>query len=512
MRCNERDQKERDLSQQYKGSYYNHAFPYRDHVLLFNGVSSALSMVDQKQFQTIEPYLFRQHSYSLDSIQDSETRRLLEQYLASQYVVPEDLDEVNYLRDRFRMYQENDPLSVTVTTTMDCNLGCYYCFEDKYKDYLSREVCDKIYHRIVTDLEARPQKKIYFAWYGGEPMLNREAIEYLSAKMIAYCDAHDISYRASMISNGSVWPDDPVECTAFVERVRLKHVQFSFDGLAVNHSKRRRYIDGNHNHAVSSFDRLCATVDALRGHLKVYLRLNIDKGNQGDAYHLVDFFHAKGWLYPGSLIYPYLAHLGPLTEACQSTLKSALEVSDFDEANNRFRRYLSQYVDLREFAFSYYPRSLPVNCAAVNSHSYLFGPDGAMYKCAHEVGIHSFSHDHVDAPKEPKHSEFFPILKSDSVPSAPHDYLAYDPFSHEMCSKCKYLPNCLGGCPKAQFEKKEYYIDAFHQFWENSLGPMLTTFADAMLSGGLPLTREVIETPLSAEAISTQKELKGLTS
>ena len=62
------------------------------------------------------------------------------------FVVEDDCDEVllyenYYLKQLYKEYA----LNVTISTTLDCNLHCPYCFEEGHKRdvYLSKEGCDK---------------------------------------------------------------------------------------------------------------------------------------------------------------------------------------------------------------------------------------------------------------------------------------------------------------------------------------------------------------------------------
>src|SRR5947209_7830335 len=47
------------------------------------------------------------------------------------FLVPVEWDALAAIRARFRRAREQTPAVLTVTTTMDCNLGCYYCYEDR---------------------------------------------------------------------------------------------------------------------------------------------------------------------------------------------------------------------------------------------------------------------------------------------------------------------------------------------------------------------------------------------
>ena len=67
---------------------------------------------------------------------------------------------------------------------------------------------------------------MHLSWYGGGPMLNQDAINYLSAKVIGYCDEFGVRYTASMVSNGTVWPRDPSDAVRFVSGNRIGSIQF----------------------------------------------------------------------------------------------------------------------------------------------------------------------------------------------------------------------------------------------------------------------------------------------
>lgn len=150
----------------------------------------------------------------------------------------------------------------------------------------------------------------------------------------------------------------------------------------------------------------------------------------------------------------------------------------------------------------YYPQALKIPCGAVARNSIIFGPDGLMYKCPHELGFHDRSQSHVQSVTiSGKRS--LPVLPTAKLSAGskqtkgPFDYYSYDPFSAPTCSKCKYLPICLGGCPKTQFEQRQDEIDANKRYWDMSLDPMITAFADSLLEGGMLSQSEAFETRLT---------------
>lgn len=81
---------------------------------------------------------------------------------------------------------------------------------------------------------------------------------------------------AAELSDGTHWPDD---VGSFVARHRIRQVQISFDGLKINHDRRRRYRPAYRPaEGASSFDRAVRLVDRLLQHTRVDIRYNADCG------------------------------------------------------------------------------------------------------------------------------------------------------------------------------------------------------------------------------------------
>jgi len=408
-----------------------------------------------------------------------EVREIFGELLRGRYFVPADEDELDTLRQRDTHIRHNDPFLVTITTTLDCNLDCYYCYEDKSPIYLSRERCDQILGYIEERLETGDHRKLYTDWYGGEPMLNRDAIEYFSERAIALCGRQELGYSSGLISNGTHWPSD---AKAFVERNRINHVQLTLDGPQRHHDTRRAYKKGG-----GSFDEVVATIDRLLGATRIYLRINVDPGIGRSALELVDQFVDRGWLAPGRRLHPYLAPIGPMTNHCGfigTSEKFRRFHDEFEEIKAEFRLRLLPHLEPADLEYlQIYPSARPMNCAAVGTNSVVFGPDGLMYKCGLDVGVPARAFD-VLAADEPanggRSNSLLPIVEEQpEVGSEAHPYHSYDPFSHERCSQCQFLPVCLGGCPKTWFEENEFYLERRSAHWEQNFERLILSYADA---------------------------------
>jgi uncharacterized protein len=487
------------VSAQFKASYYTRAVADGPWTLLFNGVTSGLMRLPQDLSAEVMPWLGPARStaagrglaewdpprFEVDQLPPS-LREIFTELLRGRFFVPAEEDELDYLRRRSEFTRHNDPFLVTITTTLDCNFDCYYCFEDKSPVYLTHERCDQILAFVADKIEAKGHPKLYIEWYGGEPMLNRDAIEYFSARAIDYCERRGIGYRASMVSNGTHWPEDARE---FVERHRIKHVQFTLDGPARHHNVRRGYKPG-HEQEQSSFDIVVGTIDRLLGSTRIYLRINVDPGVGRAALELVDLFLERGWLGPGARLYPYLAPIGPMTDHCGflgSSEKFQRFVADeFDAIKREFQLEVCRHIDPKGAEhLQIYPATRRMNCAAVGDHSVIFGPDGLMYKCGLDVGIAERAFDRLApapapaAMPERRGSPLTILKEAPAVGSKAHPFHEFDPFTQERCSQCQYLPVCMGGCPKTWFEGNEFYLARRSAYWEENFEHLIRVSAEA---------------------------------
>ena len=486
------------MADRFKPSYYTRAVSYGDWTLLFNGVSSGLVRLPKDIGDELVPFLgprrprdagtglarWNPLPFSIEDLPNN-LRELFPELLRGRFFIPELDDEVQHLRERMQFYKKNEPFLVTITTTLDCNFDCYYCYEEKSPTYLSRERCDDILDWIKGQIKAKGHEKLYTDWYGGEPMLNRDAIEYFSQKAIEYCDENGIGYSSAMISNGTLWPDD---ANMFVFKNRIRHVQFTLDGPPQFHDKRRRF-DAVGSTA-DSFAVVSKTITRLLGATRIYLRINVDPAIGRSVLSMPEYFKDQGWLEPGCQVYPYLASIGPMTEHCGFVGESPKFRSfqnEFDGLNHDFQRALSRYIDPRSIQhLQYYPMTVKMNCAAVGENSVVFGPDGMMYKCGLDVGhaAKAFAALPGRSDETGKLGGPFVILNTLSSGSAAHPYEEYDPFAHERCSQCQYLPICMGGCPKTQFENNEFYLKQQSAYWEENFEAILRTYADSALRRG----------------------------
>lgn len=431
-------------------SRYNFAVPIPDGSLLYNASSGAVLLLrgnDASEF-----------AHGLSSGVIAVSKELLPAGLRSDlvnggFLVESGTDELLEIRARFARARGETPLVLTLTTTMECNLGCFYCYERRTSDRLGASDIPAVVEATREKLRLHPRKSLHVDWYGGEPLLNTEFIEAASPALQEMCHAEGVTFHASIISNGTRWPKN---ITEFIARHRIRQVQLSFDGLRENHERRRRFRDGYKDGNESSFELLIALVDHLLDCVRVDLRFNADVFNQHELLPFVDFCRARGWFekrFP-AVVQP--ARLASYSERSAFLRNKEMTLETYDALRASLREAaVNVRIEEAEVPDGFpYPKTSV--CAALASHSDVIGADGLLYRCGLQVGER---HRAVGSIRPQSDHDF-----ADSI-----WWNNFDPTVLPNCSRCSFLPICWGGCPKKHLEGDQHALSEQSMYWRTNL-------------------------------------------
>lgn len=369
------------------------------------------------------------------------------------FVHPPGEDQVAITKKRYAKARNVTPAVVTITTTMDCNLGCYYCYEDRSGDALATSDVDAVVSRIDRVISDRDLSSLHVDWYGGEPLLNQDFIERASFAIQRLCRSKGVDYIASVISNGTEWPEDAV---GFIERNAIRQVQISFDGLADNHDRRRRYRKGYGTQGASSFAKAVDLVGRLVSCARVDLRFNIDRRNQGDLLPFISFAEAQGWF---SAPFPAVFQPARLASYSQSSAFMRgyeLTLEEFDALRGIVRDRLRSVAIVEESEVpDGFPHPRTSVCAALSANAFVVGADRLIYRCGLQVGEKNRAIDAVD-----DQGGGFPDVGW---------WNTFDPTELPTCGVCSFLPICWGGCPKRHLERDAHALHEQSVYWRSNL-------------------------------------------
>jgi uncharacterized protein len=206
-------------------SRYNFCLPLSDGHALYNASTGGVMKLEGRDSAELAELLAGPRT----AIEEDELgEELAGRLWRNGFVVDAAADEVEPVRERYWTARGRAPVVLVVTTTMECNLGCYYCYESRSGDAIGADSADELARVAAERLERQGKRSLHVNWYGGEPLLNIDAMERGSLAMQRYCKEAGVAYHASVLSNGTRWPED---VGAFVERHKLRQIQISFDGL-----------------------------------------------------------------------------------------------------------------------------------------------------------------------------------------------------------------------------------------------------------------------------------------
>jgi uncharacterized protein len=320
----------------------------------------------------------------------------------------EELIEVNQadLADRSASSKR---LAFTILPTLECNLRCPYCFQNKLPRHMTSEVMQKVVTFTKSWFDSHRPKIMAVTWFGGEPLIGANIIEKLSDEFALICHANDAIYQASLITNGTLLSERMIR---LLLQCGVNHIQITIDGLAFEHDKRRPYRAGKG----SSFERIVSNIDKVCGRIPVSIRINVDEENIDSAFELLEMANKRNWLAPRNRISVHLAPVEEVNEICVVKSNALLTRHAFADAVQRFNEKLLDYAPHLLVAA---PPPRQSVCGVVREWSFVINPDFNITKCWNDTG--PAVHDPVTWPVQ--------VLNDAD------------------CRECEILPLCRGGCP-----------------------------------------------------------------
>ena len=252
-----------ELSNSHKLSEYNIYLKYGKG-LVYNTITQAIAEFNEKEIKSDDlPFLLENGFVVFKN--DNELKRLNSEY------------------ENREIFSKNFHLIIALT--LDCQFRCVYCYENHPKKYMNQEIKSQVINLVKR--EAVRGKNISIVWYGGEPLLDFNSIASLTKEFIEICNKYNVTYCASMISNGYLFNNNIIDS---LKTLHIDSVQITLDGMNEIHEKRRPLMNKK-----KSFDRIIKNIIDIYNskYTKIHLRINVDKSNIQSAYELIEYLSIK---------------------------------------------------------------------------------------------------------------------------------------------------------------------------------------------------------------------------
>lgn len=386
----------------------------------------------------LSPIEYRQ---MLKSVRNNKSTPLTDS-LIQQGILVETNNELDIIKYNFKCMQyDNLNLSLTICPTMDCIFRCPYCFESRKNGKMSVENQNKLIEFVKEHI--KNSKAMDVMWFGGEPLMAFDVIENLSEAFMRICKENNVEYTAYIISNGYLLDKEKVE--KFV-KYNIKGIQITIDGPKEVHDT-RRVLEGNKG----TYDKIVENIKFLQNYdIRVNIRVNIDKTNNLNIENLFKDFEEKGL----TKVKFDFGHVIDYTENCRAISCNCLTKQQFSKTIMHYSQILKKYNFPRNHK-SFLPEPISIYCDAEKMYAYNLDHELNLYKCWNEIG-------------NPTNSigKLGDINRTEKQRANERKYILWNPFETKKCSKCKYLPLCMGGCPylglkthKNQCDKWKFVIN-----------------------------------------------------
>jgi len=248
--------------------------------LIFNTVSCSLGVIDketQELYKSIE-------NIEITDLKDDKVKENIDKMHKNGFIVDKGINEKDRLKiyNNISRFSRKDTLNIIIAPTMNCNMKCPYCYEDKTNCTMNKEIRDDLIKFIKNSIKHGKKEHLTVVWYGGEPLLAKEIIRDISKELIKFCDENNVSYAGNIITNGTLY--DNKTALMLKEECRVKNVQITLDGFKDTHNARRILKSGD-----DSFSKIIKNIKENKDIIKIAIRINVDKSNVDESKKLIEY-------------------------------------------------------------------------------------------------------------------------------------------------------------------------------------------------------------------------------
>ena len=241
--------------------------------LVFNGISKRFFKLSSE----IIPQLMDLLEFPDKYFHQEEYISLVNKLKDNGFIINDNVNELEILRKLFMTYKESPIYSLMILSTYSCNFSCWYCIQRHKNNYLSEPTIKKIKKHIYKYLSENNINSFQVSWFGGEPLLNFDAIRNICNFAQKLCDKKGISYSSGITTNGSlITPDMAIE----MKELGFNDFQITIDGTKDDHNKTRynAVIQDSHSLILKNIKLLAATIP----NVQITVRFNYTQKNLSD--------------------------------------------------------------------------------------------------------------------------------------------------------------------------------------------------------------------------------------
>lgn len=407
-----------------KESIFNIVQSVDNQILLYNTFSTSLVELSNKVYRTI----FEQHDFSVP-----EAKLLMEMG----FLIEDSCDEIKEM-EKIRcevLKNSGDKIAnIIIAPTLECNAHCFYCFENGYrKGKMTKETADALVEFLARKWNGT---KLGITWFGGEPLLAYEIIDYVSKKLKDY----GITYGCKITTNGFLFNKE----VAFkaINLWNVEKVQITIDAIGDEYNRIKNY----NSDCGDAFSVVIKNIEtALKMGIKIKVRINFDPLDQDKALSTMQYLLKR--YNNADNLKVYFAPIDADDEIVKNISNDFAEYKEHPYISlikfGRQHRLYRGFPDMEDEDSNYYEYDTcgllkklkiypsPINCYATCPNVMSIAPNGDIYKCHRALGRSEYASGNIKTGIEKNNA---------------YQFFCNTRLTYEECDKCPILPICQGGC------------------------------------------------------------------
>lgn len=405
-----------------KKSNYNLFFLKKNCVLAYNTLTDSYVVVSKKAHNAFI-------NDELNSF-EREFPSVFESFKQSGFIVDKAVDELGNIRftHKKQTFKSRDYF-LMVYPTQDCNLQCWYCYENHVENScMSEEVMLTIVKHIENKIDRKEIDSLHITFFGGEPLLFFEKNVYPLLKQVkTLCNQGKITLYTFFITNGSLISKSVI--------LKLKPFnpmfQITLDGDRKKHNKVRKGKKGGY----PTFDKIISALKLISDQISsqeslvsriLTIRINYDNqtlsGIDGILDSINDLNRDKVFI-----------HLERVWQTKHTVNKE--QIQQLKQVINKFT--LAGF-KVGHGIFGRRAHSCP---AEVYDYA-VINYNGLVYRCNGRNLTPETAEGKLLSNGEIEWDEVYLVKR-----------LSRSTFENEKCLNCVMLPQCMGPCSQKQIEK-----------------------------------------------------------
>lgn len=230
--------------------YYQISEEILPHVYLcYNAFNNRFILLNQAKYDKYE-------IGDLDRIERDDPM-FYELLVDNQYVVEDCFEEKEIAAYRKKKLQfDSSMYQLTINTTLDCNLNCWYCYENRISgSFLAEDVIEAIKKNIENEYIKYPYRTLKISFFGGEPFLYFKGIKEILDFARVFCQVKQLRLLSEFTTNAVLVTESIIDYLKDFEC----QFQITLDGDRIHHNQIKKDKD---NPNQDTYEKTLRTIQA----------------------------------------------------------------------------------------------------------------------------------------------------------------------------------------------------------------------------------------------------------